>query len=84
MAKHVDSPIDDFSVSRYGENGEKEFKKNLPRCFDELRASTSPTTVILWLTALPISAEPSAAVFDEKCLIDLDLESFILSVLSRL
>lgn len=54
-------------TSRYGGNGEKEFKKNLPRCLDELRASTTPTTIILWLTALPISAEPNAAVFDEKC-----------------
>lgn len=83
MAKHMDWSFDDLSVSRYGENGEKEFKKNLPRCFDELRASTSPTTIILWLTALPISAEPSAAVFDEKCLIDLNLDSLILAVLSR-
>ena len=54
-------------VSRYGENGERDFKVNLPLCFDDLRAATSPTTIILWLTALPISAEPSAAVFDEKC-----------------
>ncbi len=54
-------------ISRYGENGERDFKENLPLCFDDLRASTSPTTIILWLTALPISAEPNAAVFDEKC-----------------
>jgi hypothetical protein len=56
------------SSSRYGENGERDFKTYLPLCFDDLRAATSPTTIILWLTALPISAEPSAAVFDEKCL----------------
>lgn len=56
-----------FFLSRYGENGERDFKINLPLCFDDLRAATTPTTIILWLTALPISAEPSAAVFDEKC-----------------
>ncbi|UJR29051.1 hypothetical protein I4U23_010266 [Adineta vaga] len=55
-----------WDISRYGANGEADFKRNLPICFDELRAATSPTTIILWLTALPISAEPSAAVFDEK------------------
>ncbi|CAF3582870.1 unnamed protein product, partial [Rotaria sp. Silwood2] len=55
-----------WDISRYGENGEKDFKINLPICFDELRAATSPTTIILWLTALPISAEPNAVVFDEK------------------
>jgi len=55
-----------WDISRYGENGERDFKVNLPLCFDDLRAATSPTTIILWLTALPISAEPSAAVFDEK------------------
>ncbi|CAF0772110.1 unnamed protein product [Rotaria sordida] len=55
-----------WDTSRYGENGEKDFKRNLPLCFDNLRAATSPTTIILWLTALPISAEPNAAVFDEK------------------
>ena len=56
-----------YLCSRYGENGERDFKINLPMCFDDLRAVTSPTTVLLWLTALPISAEPNAAVFDEKC-----------------
>jgi hypothetical protein len=60
--------IEMFLHSRYGENGERDFKKNLPLCFDDLRAATSPTTIILWLTALPISAEPNAAVFDEKCI----------------
>jgi hypothetical protein len=55
-------------TSRYGEDGERDFKTNLPLCFDDLRAATSPTTIILWLTALPISAEPNAAVFDEKCI----------------
>jgi hypothetical protein len=54
--------------SRYGANGEADFKINLPLFFDDLRAATSPTTIILWLTALPISAEPNAAVFDEKCI----------------
>jgi hypothetical protein len=60
--------IEIFLHSRYGENGERDFKTNLPLCFDDLRAATSPTTIILWLTALPISAEPSAVVFDEKCI----------------
>ncbi|CAF0959080.1 unnamed protein product [Adineta ricciae] len=55
-----------WDISRYGTNGEADFKKNVPICLDELRAATSPTTILLWLTALPISAEPSAAVFDEK------------------
>ncbi|CAF1087045.1 unnamed protein product [Rotaria sp. Silwood1] len=55
-----------WDISRYGENGEKDFKINLPLCFDDLRTATTPTTIILWLTALPISAEPSAIVFDEK------------------
>ncbi|CAF3314237.1 unnamed protein product [Rotaria socialis] len=55
-----------WDISRYGGNGEKDFKTYLPLCFDDLRAATSPTTIILWLTALPISAEPNAAVFDEK------------------
>ncbi len=63
-----------FFNSRYGENGERDFKINLPLCFDDLRAAVSPTTIILWLTALPISAEPSAVVFDERCI---DLELFI-------
>jgi hypothetical protein len=56
-----------WDISRYGADGERDFKRNLPLCFDDLRAATSPTTIILWLTALPISAEPNAAVFDEKC-----------------
>ena len=56
-------------TSRYGENGEKDFKLNLPLYFDDLRAATSSTTIILWFTALPISAEPNAAVFDDKCII---------------
>ncbi|CAF0730461.1 unnamed protein product [Adineta steineri] len=55
-----------WDISRYGQNGETDFKTNLPQCFDELRAATSPTTIILWLTALPISAEPNAIVFDEQ------------------
>jgi hypothetical protein len=61
-----------WDISRYGADGERDFKTNLPLCFDDLRAAISPTTIILWLTALPISAEPNAAVFDEKCKVFLE------------
>ena len=49
--------------NRYGHDGMESFQKNLQATFHCLTTLLPPHTLILWLTALPVSQEMKGAIF---------------------
>lgn len=53
-----------WDLSRWGPNGDVEFKKNLIRLLDLLKKHMPPSTMIVWLTALHPSSQVSVCAHD--------------------
>lgn len=46
-----------WDITRWGPDGVEDYKKNVPRFFSGLQQRLPPTTLVMWLTAAPLSQE---------------------------